>query len=145
MKPFIASIFALFLFAMGCGIYVAYHNAEGLVETNYYERGNGWFRTKEQEERLGFSVRKPDSLSAGRNAVRFVLTEHGQPLQQATVKLFVGNVSTPVHDATATMRETSPGVYEADALIPSKGKWLLRMDLAATELKTSRSWFFDVR
>ena len=145
MKPFIAGIFALFLFAMGCGIYVAYHNAEGLVETNYYERGNSWFQVKKEEQRLQFSVRKPDSLSTGRNAIRFVLTEHGKPLRQAEVKMFVGNVSTPVHDVTATMHETAPGVYEADAVIPSKGKWLLRMDLFATELKTSRSWFFDVR
>jgi nitrogen fixation protein FixH len=145
MKPFIAGLFAIFLFAMGCGIFFAYRNAEGLVETNYYERSSSWFQTKAEERRLGLEVEKPASLAAGKNEVKFVLSEHGQPIRNADVKLFIGNVSTNAYDFSSPMRETAPGVYEASAVIPSRGKWLLRMDLAATKLKTSRSWFFEVR
>ncbi|NTV02100.1 MAG: FixH family protein [Chlorobiaceae bacterium] len=145
MRTFIAGMFALFLLAMGCGIFFAYRNAEGLVETNYYERGNNWFQAKKEERRIGLEVVKPDSLALGDNRVRLVLRGHGRPLRQADVRLFIGNVSSSAHDLTLPMRETGPGVYEANAVVPSKGKWLLRMDLAAGKLKTSRSWFFDVR
>lgn len=145
MKTLIGVMFALFLFAMGCGIFFAFRNAEGLVETNYYERSSSWFQAKAEERQLELAVQKPATLSTGNNEITFVLTEHGNPLRDADVRLFVGNVSTKVHDFACPMRQTAPGVYEAGAVIPSKGKWLVRMDLAAGKLKTSRSWFFDVR
>lgn len=43
MKLFLYLIYPLFFFAMGCGIYVAYNNAEGLVDKNYYENGKHYF------------------------------------------------------------------------------------------------------
>ncbi|NTU67515.1 MAG: FixH family protein [Chlorobiaceae bacterium] len=145
MKPFIAAIFALFLIAMGCGIFFAYRNAEGLVEANYYERGSSWFQAKAEERRMGLEVAGPALLATGKNEVKFVLTEHGRPLRDAGVKLFVGNVSSKAQDFSSPMRETAPGIYEASAVVPAKGKWLMRMNLDAGKLKTSRSWFFDVR
>ena len=145
MKIFISGLLALFLFAMASGIYFAYRNAEGLVEGNYYERGNAWFMARSEERRLGLDIVKPASLSTGSNEVKFILTEHGRPLRQADVKLFIGNVSNGDQDRSCPMKETAPGIYEARAIIPTTGKWLLRMDLATTQLKTSRSWFFDVR
>jgi hypothetical protein len=145
MKPFIAGIFALFLFAMASGMYVAFRDAEGLVETNYFERGNGWFRAKSEERRLGLVIGNPKSLVSGSNELKFTLTEHGKPLSKAQVKLFFGSVSSRALDFSCPTRETEPGVYEARAVVPSRGKWLVRMDLISDPLKTSRSWFYDVR
>ena len=145
MKPFIAGIFALFLFAMASGIYVAYRDPDGLVETNYFERGNGWFHAKTEERQLGLEIGNPKSLASGKNELKFTLTEHGRPLRKADVKIFFGSVSSNSLDFSCPTLETEPGVYEARAVVPSRGKWLVRMDLTAAPLKTSRSWFYDVR
>lgn len=144
MKPFIVGLYALFLFAMACGITVAYRNSEGLVENDYFEKGNAWFRTKDVEKRLGFEVAAPERLQAGSNTVRFTLTEHGKPLRNADARLFFGSVSTKEHDVSTRLIETSPGVYETTAHFPAKGKWLVRLDLGDKQIKTSRSWFYDV-
>ena len=145
MKPFIIALYALFLFAMISGLTVAFRNAEGLVEPDYYLKQNGWFSAKAEERRIGLEVRKPASLRQGENDVTFVLTKQGKPLSHADVKLFVGNVSDKKHDFTIAMRETKPGAYEARISVPSPGKWLVRLDLSADKLKTSRSWFYDIR
>jgi hypothetical protein len=145
MKPFIAALYALFIFAMASGIFVAYRNAEGLMESDYYQKGNGWFKAKTEERRLGLEVVKPESISTGSNEVQFTLSEHGKPLRKADVRLFIGNVSTKEHDFACRMQETAPGVYQTRAVVPTKGKWLLRMDLAAAQLNTSRSWFYEVK
>jgi hypothetical protein len=144
LKPFIIAIYALFLFAMITGLVVAFRNSEGLVETDYYRKQNSWFQEKTEERRLGLEVMKPASIQRGENELTFVLTEHGKPLTHAGVQLFVGNVSTSELDITCTMHETTPGTYQARATVPSKGKWLLRIDITNNKLNTSQSWFYDV-
>jgi hypothetical protein len=144
MKPFIASIYALFLFAMISGVVTAYRNSEGLVEKDYYRKQNDWFMNKTMERRLGLEIGKPESLALGSNRMRVTLSEHGQPLRNAEVHLFIGNVSNSKLDFSCPMREAGPGIYQADAVVPSKGKWLVRIELAANQLNTSRSWFYDV-
>lgn len=145
MKPFIASLYALFLFAMISGIVVAYRNAEGLVENDYYRKQDQWFKAKTGERALELEIRAPESLSPGTSELTFCITEHGKPLRHANVQLFVGGVQKSTPDFTSPMRETRPGIYAATASLPSKGKWLVRIDLATPQLNTSRSWFYDVR
>ncbi|NTU58065.1 MAG: FixH family protein [Chlorobiaceae bacterium] len=145
MKMFIGGLYCLFFFAMVSGIAIAFRQSEGLVETNYYEKGNGWFKAKATEQQLGLEITAPESLAAGVNEVSIRITSHGKPYDGADAKLFVGNVSSGDQDVSYVMRETAPGVYHARAVIPFKGKWLVRMDLAGNTLKTSRSWFYDIR
>jgi hypothetical protein len=144
VKPFIIAIYALFLFAMITGLVVAYRNSEGLVEPDYYRKQSGWFQAKTEERRLGLGIEKPASIRKGENDLTFVLTEHGKPLTRAEVQLFIGNVSTSDLDITTAMRETAPGRYQARVAVPSKGKWLLRLDISSGKLNTSKSWFYDV-
>jgi hypothetical protein len=144
VKPFIIAIYALFLFAMISGLVVAFRNSEGLVETDYYRKQGNWFREKTEERRLGLEVQKPASIRKGKNELTVLLTEHGKPLTRAEVQLFVGNVSTSDLDVTTAMRETAPGRYQARVAVPSKGKWLLRLDISTGKLNTSKSWFYDV-
>jgi hypothetical protein len=144
VKPFIIALYAIFLVAMISGLMVAYRNAESLVEPDYYRKQHDWFHQKSEERRLDLKVRKPGTLSVGSNEVTFVLTEQGKPLRNARVRLFIGSVSKSDHDLTIAMRETATGVYTATVPVPSKGKWLVRMELDSDKLKTSRSWFYDV-
>jgi hypothetical protein len=144
VKPFIIGLYAVFIFAMISGLTIAYRNAEGLVEPDYYLKQNDWFRQKGEEKRIGLDIEKPASIRQGSNELTFVLTEQGKPLSHADVKLFVGNVSNKEHDHTIAMRETAPGTYTAQVSVPGKGKLLVRLDLAAPKLKTSRSWFYEV-
>jgi hypothetical protein len=145
IKIMIGGLYLLFFFAMIFGIAIAFRQNEGLVETNYYEKGNGWFQARATEQRLGFEVIAPASLSLGENDICIRLSLHGKPVEGAEMKLFLGNISTTDRDFSCSMRETAPGVYQAKTLIPFKGKWLVRMDLASSQLKTSRSWFYDIR
>jgi hypothetical protein len=145
MKLFIGGLYILFLFAMITGVTIAFRQSEGLVETNYYEKGNGWFQAKAAEQQIGLEIKAPESLSPGDNNVSIRLSSHDEPLTGADVKLFVGNVSTSDYDFSSAMRERAPGVYVTRAFIPSKGKWLVRMDIAGNQIKTSRSWFYDIR
>ncbi len=146
MKLFFYIMYPLFFFAMGCGIYVAFRDAEGLVDNNYYENSQHYFQTKANEERLGIDVSKPDSLKKGYNVIRIKATTHGKPLQDGTLSLFIGNLSTTGYDSTVTMRQLSPGIYQATPTIPVKGVWLAKVDLRQQQqLITSKKWFFNVR
>jgi hypothetical protein len=144
VKPFIIALYAIFIVAMVIGLTVAFRNAESLVEPDYYRKQHDWFRQKSEERRLGLDVRPPLTLSTGKNRVTFVLTELGKPLSKARVHLFIGNVSKSDLDFDCPMRESSPGVYIAEATVPAKGKWLVRLELDSDHLKTNRSWFYDV-
>jgi len=144
VKPFIIAIYALFLFAMISGLVAAFRNADGLVEPDYYLRQSSWFREKTEERRIGLEVRRPASIRTGENELTFVLTEHGNPLTKAAVKLFIGKVQSSGQDVTHAMRETAPGIYKATVDVPARGKWLVRIDLSSNNLTTSKSWFYDV-
>ena len=146
MKLFFYIIYPLFFFAMGCGIYMAFRDAEGLVDNNYYENSTRYFQSKANEERLGIEVSKPDSLKKGYNIIRISVTTHGKPLQDGTLSLFIGNLSTTGYDSTITMRQLSPGIYQANATIPFKGVWLANVDLRQQQqLITTKKWFFNVK
>jgi nitrogen fixation protein FixH len=146
MKLFFYIIYPLFFFAMGCGIYVAFRNAEGLVDNNYYENSKRYFQAKANEERLGIEISKPDSLKRGYNVILIKATTHSKPLQDGSLSLFIGNLSTTGYDSSITMRQLSPGIYQATPTIPFKGVWFARVELKQQQqLITSKKWFFNVR
>ena len=145
MKLFLYIIYPLFFFAMGCGIYVAYRDAEGLVDKNYYEKGNRYFTAKAVEEKLGIAISKPGTLKKGSNEIRINVSSHGKPLEHAALSLFVGNLSSTSYDSTLTMQEQAPGIYQATATIPFKGIWFVRIDLQQQQLAATRKWFFHVQ
>jgi nitrogen fixation protein FixH len=146
MKLFFYIIYPLFFFAMGSGIYVAFRDAEGLVDNNYYENSQRYFKAKASEEKLDIAVSKPDSLKKGYNLIRIKATMHGKPLQDGNLSLFIGNLSSTRYDSTITMRQLSPGIYQATPTIPFKGVWLARVDLRQQQqLITSKKWFFEVK
>jgi nitrogen fixation protein FixH len=145
MKLFLYLIYPLFFFAMGCGIYVAYRDAEGLVDKNYYEKGNRYFAAKAVEKKLDIAISEPGALKKGSNEVRISVTSHGKPLEHANLSLFVGNLSSTGYDATLTMQEEAPGIYQATTTIPFKGVWFIRIDLIKQQLAATRKWFFDIR
>lgn len=146
MKLFFYIVYPIFFFAMGCGIYVAYRNPEGLVDNNYYENGTRYFQTKANEEKLGIEISRPDTLTEGANIIRVKATSHGKPLEKGTLSLFIGNLSTTGYDSTIIMRQLSPSIFQASATIPFKGVWFARVDLKLQQqLITSKKWFFNVR
>ena len=131
---------------MGCGIFIAYKSADGLVDNNYYENSTHYFQTKALEEKLGIALSRPDSLKLGQNTIRLQATSHGKPLEEGSLSLFIGNLSNTRYDSTIIMRKLSPGIYQATATIPFKGVWLARVDLKQQQQRiTSKKWFFDVR
>jgi nitrogen fixation protein FixH len=146
MKLFFYIVYPIFFFAMGCGIYVAYSNPEGLVDNNYYENGKHYFLAKAAEERLGIGISRPDTLTEGRNVIRVKATSHGKPLEEGSLSLFIGNLSTTDYDSTMNMQKLSSGTYQATTTIPFKGVWFARVDLKQQQqLITSKKWFFNVR
>ena len=138
------SLYSLFLFAMASGITIAYRQAEGLVEQNYYEKASGYFSSKATELSSGLSVSLPDSLHKGNNLVQVRLLTHDRPLRHADVTLFVGNLSKKTYDRAKPMNETEPGNYRTNAVIPFSGVWLVRVDIRKDQLQTSRKWFVEI-
>ena len=64
MKLFFYIVYQIFFFAMGCGIYVAYTSADGLVDNNYYENSTHYFQIKESNIHQG-----PCTITAGQRTV----------------------------------------------------------------------------
>jgi nitrogen fixation protein FixH len=146
MKLFFYIVYPIFFFAMACGIYVAYRNAEGLVDTNYYENSKHYFEAKAVEDKLDIGISRPDTLIQGRNMIRINATSHGKPLHDGALSLFIGNLSATGYDSTISMHQLSPGIYQATAIIPFKGVWFARIDLKQQQqLITSKKWFFNVK
>ncbi len=145
MKPLLYLIYPLFIFAMGCGIYVACRDNEGLVDKNYYENGSNYFEAKAVEKKLDIAISKPCALNKGSNKIQIRVDSHGKPLEHAALSLFVGNLSSTGYDSTQRMQEEAPGIYQATATIPFKGVWFVRIDLQQQQLAATRKWFFNVR
>ena len=146
MKLFFYIVYPIFFFAMGCGIYIAYKSADGLVDNNYYENSSRYFQAKATEEKLGIAVSRPDTLKTGYNVIRVNATSHGKPLGNAALSLFIGNLSSTLYDSTMLMKKLSPGIYQTTATIPFKGVWFARVDLKQQQqLIASKKWFFDVK
>ncbi len=144
MKLFLIALYSLFILAMASGITIAYRQAEGLVEPNYYEKASAYFSTKSAESSRGLSVVLPDSLQKGSNEVHVTISTHGKPLRNAVVTFFVGNLSKKTYDRTVPMKETEPGNYRTTAVIPFEGVWLARVDISKEQLQTSRKWFIEL-
>lgn len=145
MKAFLVGLYALFAFAMASGITIAYRQSEGLVDTDYYEKARTYFSAKAAESSNGLRLTLPDSLHRGKNHVQVRLFSHGKPLENATVKLFLGNLSKTKYDRTIPLQETAPGIYgTGQAEIPFGGIWLVRVDIAKEHLKTTRTWFAEI-
>ena len=146
MKLFFYIVYPIFFFAMGCGIYIAYKSADGLVDSNYYENSRGYFQSKALEEKLGIAVSRPDTLKLGHNVIRVKATSHGKPFEKGALSLFIGNLSNTRYDSTMFMQKLSPGIYQATATIPFKGMWFARVDLKQQHhLISSKKWFFEVK
>ena len=145
MKITLSIIYACFFTAMACGLFVAYKHADGLVESNYYDNSTHYFQSKALEEKLGIALSQPDSLKLGQNSIRVKATSHGKTLETGDLSLFIGNLSNTRYDSTMTMRQLSPGLYQATPTIPFKGVWFARIDLKQRQqLVTSKKWFFNV-
>ncbi|NTU87278.1 MAG: FixH family protein [Chlorobiaceae bacterium] len=144
MKLFLIALYSLFLVAMASGITIAYRQAEGLVEPNYYEKARAYFSTKSAESSSALSVILPDSLQKGSNDILVSISTHGKPLRNAVVTFFVGNLSKKTYDRTVPMKETEPGNYRTTAVIPFEGVWLARVDIQKQQLQTSKKWFIEL-
>lgn len=144
MKIFLIALYGLFIFAMASGITIAYRQAEGLVEPDYYEKASAYFTTKAVESSRGLAVAMQDSLRKGSNEVLVRISTHDKPLRNAEVTLFAGNLSNSKYDRTVPMKETEPGSYTTTAAIPFGGVWLIRVDIRKNELQTSRKWFMEI-
>ena len=146
MKLTLYIIYTIFFIAMGCGIYIGFQTADGLVDNNYYHNSTNYFQTKAHEEKLGIVINKPDTLTIGTNTFTVAVTSHGTPFEQGNISLLLGNVSTNNNDTTLTMQETAPGIYQTTISIPYKGKWFTRLELYhRQQLITTKQWFFSVQ
>lgn len=145
MKPFLVTLYAVFLFAMVIGFYVAHRESEALVEDNYYEKATGYFTTRELEDSLGLKILLPDVFRKGENEVIVKLFEQDEPLRGAEVFFSACGVKDDRYDTTLAMTETEPGVYRAGITLPYHGKCLMKVDVATSSINTGRKWFTDIR
>jgi hypothetical protein len=144
MKALIYGIYIVFALLMGFTIYRANSVFDGLVDDHYYQRGKEFFKKTREEESLGLRFSKPEELKRGKNYFTVSITAGDAPLSGGTVSLFTGKVSTTRFDSRYLLNEISPGVYGTEINLPSPGKWLIRIELRSSDIKTERIWFINV-
>ncbi|ASQ91662.1 hypothetical protein CHL67_05830 [Prosthecochloris sp. GSB1] len=144
MKAFLYILYAVFLFAMGMGFYVAYRGAEELVEDNYYEKASAYFETREREDSLGMRIELPEGFRKGENRAEVRLSMQGEPLVGADVRLIACGMPDGRGDTAFGMVETEPGVYRTDLLMPFRGTCLMKVEVTTPTIKTGRKWFTEI-
>ncbi len=145
MKKLIYLVYAIFITLMVVTFYVASGVYDGLVEDHYYIKAKHFFSRKAEEEKKEFSISiAPGRVNSGRNRMRVTLSLDREPLTGAMVIFYTGLISGTEHDGIFIMQETSPGRYETEYSIPSKGRWIFRVEIQSKDLNTERQWFVDV-
>ena len=144
MKAFLYILYAVFLFAMGAGFYVAYRGAEELVEDNYYEKASAYFETREREDSLGMRIELPEGFRKGENRAEVRLLMQDEPLTGAEVRLIACGMPDGRFDTTFGMIEGEAGVYRTDILLPFRGTCLMKVEVTTPTIKTGRKWFTEI-
>jgi nitrogen fixation protein FixH len=141
LKVLICGLHAFFALLLAATFYLASRAYDGLVEEGYFREAQEYLTAREGEETLGLSIRVPGMLSTGANRFAAVVSTVSGPLRGASADLRAMRISGPGEDRVVALREEEPGVYAGELLLPSPGRWLMRLSVDGDEIRTRRRWF----
>lgn len=116
-------------------LYLALNSHRGLIEKNPYEKGLAYQVQIDASERalksgiqVEFSAGPANEKGIRKTEVR-VLSSDTSPLQGVEVSLEAKRPSVAGYDVSTKLleKETTPGTYEADLILPYSGLWLVSL------------------
>ncbi len=119
----------VFVLVSGYRVYLAILTNPGLVDENYYERGQDFERNrlKKMARDPGWKMRleEPKMVDIGKPArYRFRVTDKtGIPVVPDSVTFYVYRPSDAKMDFSVVMQQVGAGEYEADITFPLLGLW----------------------
>ncbi|MFB9051135.1 FixH family protein [Sphingobium indicum] len=129
MTAILAAFFAVVIAVNMLMATVAVRSFGGTVVENSYvasQKFNGWLAQARAQRRLGW--RDAVTLDAGRHVGLALKDAKGAPLAGVVVTAVAQHPLGRAPDMPLAFRETAPGVYVSDRVLP-KGRWQLRFDL----------------
>lgn len=124
-------------------VYLAVATNPGLVNANYYERGQAYEQTllSRQARAPGWTLQAdiPTPLVLGESqALRlFVVDRAGQPVDVEGATLYLYRPSDAARDVSVPMRREGAGRYVAEVRLPLVGVWDLLMAVRSGEDEVS--------
>lgn len=122
-------ILVVFVLVSGYRIYLAVQTNPGLVDADYYQRGQDYERNrlKKMARDPGWLMKleAPLKVDVGKPA-RFhfrVTDKHGEPVTPDAVTFYVYRPSDAKKDFSQPMQAVGSGEYEADVTFPLLGLW----------------------
>jgi len=118
-----------FVLVSGYRVYLAIQTNPGLVDENYYERGQDFERNrlKKMARDPGWKMKleEPKMVDIGKPArYRFRVTDKtGIPVVPDSVTFYVYRPSDAKMDFSVVMQQVGAGEYEADITFPLLGLW----------------------
>ena len=131
-SPWVRSWIGLILVVLGVNltfVYFAVSTNPGLVNEDYYERGQHYEKTliSRLAKDPGWTLRAdiPDGLKAGEGATILVtlVDKVGQPVTPDQVTFYAYRPSDKARDFSAPMVAVGPGQYSARVVFPLFGAW----------------------
>ena len=129
------SLLLAFVAVSGYRIYLAYATDPGLVNSDYYEKGQDYEKTMNARRiraaQYELSVEVPNRIHVGEPAtVRFVGVDvSGVPLKGDSATVFAYRPADKTRDFSVPMEQEGDGRYVAQVSFPLKGAWDLVVSL----------------
>ncbi|MCP4992301.1 MAG: FixH family protein [Gammaproteobacteria bacterium] len=123
------SMLVIFVAANGVMFYLAIEYNPGLVDENFYDRGQDYeqnmLKRMARDPGWKMSIDAPEYVDIGKPTTYGfkVTTKEGQPVTPDSVTFRVYRPSGKKHDFSVPMKQVSPGFYQADISYPLLGVW----------------------
>lgn len=143
-KGWIWILYIVFFVAMYFTIKVAFDNYDGLVVDDYYNKAKGYYLRKDLETKAGLSwdLLTPE-LKTGKSDISIKLNIKEEYKNKLKFKLFIGSVSSKKHDRYYPLELNGDNILSAQIHVPSKGKWLCRVEMDGDTIKSEKRWFLN--
>lgn len=133
----------------GIFIYLAATGKDGLVETNYYQKGLHYddvIQIKKRQAELGWTFDVTPPAKDGSSPLEIRLKDgQGQPLSGMRIAASVRRPAEAGFDQTLTLTEVAPGTYRAEVKLPLDGLWDLKAQVLDGETGQKNQALFESR
>lgn len=108
---------------IAASVYVGIRERDAVVEEHPYDAGLAYDTTREREEKLGWKVVFPSSLTTGESVFQLdVLDREGKGIADAVVEVRLNRLGDP-HEKTYRCENAGKGRYTAVVRLELPGYW----------------------
>jgi Predicted integral membrane protein linked to a cation pump len=141
------AFFGLVFTVDGIFIYLAATTKDGLVETNYYQKGLHYddvVQLKKRQAELGWSFDLTPPAKNGPLEIH-LKDAQGKPLSGMRIAASLRRPAEAGFDQDLTLTEVAPGTYRAELTLPVSGLWDLKAQVRTAESGEKDQAIFESR